>query len=293
MMRVAVYGRSVQPAEADFVAGIFESLAKREIEFLVHKDFLIRCGEMLRLPAGSATFTSHLDLKEGIDCMISIGGDGTLLDTLSFVRHYDIPVMGINTGRLGFLSSVGKEDFELALDALQHRTYAADKRSLLCLHSDKPLFGEVHYALNDFTIHKKDVNAMIVIHTYINGEFLNSYWADGLIIATPTGSTAYSMSCGGPILLPNSGSFVITPVAPHNLSLRPVVVPDTSVISFEVEGRTDQFLCTLDSRTETIDANTKLAIKKSESGITLVRLNDNNFLRTLSNKLMWGADKRN
>jgi NAD+ kinase len=168
-----------------------------------------------------------------------------------------------------------------------------DRRALLHLDSNIGLFGEVPYALNDFTIHKKDTSNMVKIHTYLNGEFLNTYWADGLIVATPTGSTGYSLSCGGPVVFPDAGSFVITPVAPHNLNVRPIIVPDNHVISFEVEGRSDQFLCTLDSRMETIDNTVQLAIKKEDFKISLLRLDDSNFLHTLRNKLLWGIDTRN
>src|SRR5690606_16231535 len=157
----------------------------------------------------------------------------------------NILVLGVNFGRLGFLASIGKEEIQAAVHALLHRTYVVDKRTLLHLDANIPLFGDVPYALNDFTIHKKDTSAMVKIHTYLNGAFLNTYWADGLIVSTPTGSTGYSLSCGGPVVFPETGSFVITPVAPHNLNVRPIVVPDNNIISFEVEGRSDLFLCTL------------------------------------------------
>ena len=225
--------------------------------------------------------------------MFSLGGDGTLLDTLSFVRDYKIPILGINIGRLGFLASTGKEDISNALEALEKGSYKHDCRSLIELDCNKPLFGNVNYALNEFAIHKKDTSAMITIHAYINGEFLNSYWVDGLIVSTPTGSTGYNLSCGGPILMPQSANFVITPIAPHNLNVRPIVVPDDSVISFEIEGRGDNYLCTLDSRYETIDNSFQIAVRKCSFNVDLVRLPDHNFLNTLSKKLHWGSDSRN
>jgi NAD+ kinase len=224
--------------------------------------------------------------------MFSLGGDGTLLDTLTFVRHHPILVMGINIGRLGFLADIGKDEIEYAIDSISRGSYVIDRRTLIELESSNNLFGEVNYALNDVTIHKKDTSAMITIHTYINGELLNSYWADGLIISTPTGSTGYSLSCGGPIIMPTSENFVLTPIAPHNLNVRPMVVSDSSVISFEIEGRHEQFFCTLDSRTEPIDSSTQLAVKKSNFTMGLVRLPDHHFLETLRKKLMWGADAR-
>jgi NAD+ kinase len=225
--------------------------------------------------------------------MISLGGDGTLLDTVTFVQDTGIPVLGINYGRLGFLASIGKDELHSAVTALVNRTYVLDKRTLLHLDANMPLFGKVPYALNEVTIHKKDTSPMIKIHTYLNGEFLNTYWADGLIVATPTGSTGYSLSCNGPVIFPDSASFVITPVSPHNLNIRPIIVPDDNIISFEIEGRTDGFLCTLDSRREIVDKEVQLAIKKEAFSMNLIRLNENNFLQTLRNKLSWGLDKRN
>jgi NAD+ kinase len=201
--------------------------------------------------------------------------------------------MGINFGRLGFLASIGKEELKTAIEALIKRSFVIDKRTLLHLDSSMGLFGDTPYGLNEFAIHKTDTSSMIKIHTYLNGEFLNTYWADGLIVSTPTGSTGYSLSCNGPIVFPESSSFVITPVAPHNLNIRPVIVPDNTIISFEVEGRTDQFICALDARRQTVQKNVQLAVKKEKFALSLVRLNENNFLQTLRNKLMWGLDSRN
>ena len=228
-----------------------------------------------------------------IDCLISLGGDGTLLDTVTLVKDTGIPVLGINYGRLGFLANIGKEELNTAFEALVDRKYVLDKRTLLHLDANMPLFDDTPYALNEFSIHKKDTSPMIKIHTYLNGEFLNTYWADGLIVATPTGSTGYSLSCNGPVVFPDSASFVITPVAPHNLNIRPIIVPDNTIVSFEIEGRTDGFLCTLDSRRELVTKEIQLAVKKESFGINLIRLNENNFLQTLRNKLSWGLDKRN
>jgi NAD+ kinase len=225
--------------------------------------------------------------------MISMGGDGTLLDTVCFVRDKDIPVIGINFGRLGFLAGIGKDDVHKLVEALNNRTFQIDRRSLLHLDCNVPMFGEIPYALNEFTIHKKDTSAMIKIHTYLNGEFLNTYWADGLIVSTPTGSTGYSLSCGGPVVFPDAASFVITPVAPHNLNVRPIVVPDHHIISFEIEGRSDQFLITLDSRMEIVDHHIQLAVRKEDFSLGLLRLHESNFLMTLRNKLLWGIDRRN
>jgi NAD+ kinase len=215
------------------------------------------------------------------------------LDTVTFVTDKNIPVIGINFGRLGFLASIGKKEMMIAVTALLRGTYVIDKRALIHLDSNIPLFNEMPFGLNEFAIHKTDTSPMIKIHTYLNGEFLNTYWADGVIVATPTGSTGYSLSCNGPVVFPESGSFVITPVAPHNLNVRPIVVPDNNIISFEVEGRSDQFICALDSRKEIVDKNIQLAVRRESFNINLVRLNENNFLQTLRNKLYWGLDTRN
>ena len=216
-----------------------------------------------------------------------------MLDTVTLIRDSKIPVLGINFGRLGFLATIGKHELRHAVTSLAERTYLIDKRSLIHLDANIPLFGSTPYGLNEFAIHKKDTSSMIKIHTYLNGEFLNTYWADGLIVSTPTGSTGYSLSCNGPIVFPESGSFVITPVAPHNLNVRPIIIPDDNIVSFEVEGRTDQFICVLDSRREIVSKDVQLAIKKENFMLSLIRLNENSFLETLRNKLSWGLDKRN
>ena len=204
-----------------------------------------------------------------------------------------IPVLGVNVGRLGFLTAIGTENISDSIDALVKGHFSLDKRRLLRLESNRNLFGGVNYALNELTIHKKDSSSMIIINTYLNGEYLNSYWADGLIIATPTGSTGYSMSCGGPIVAPYSGNFVITPIAPHNLNVRPIVVSDENVISLEVLGRSQYFLASLDSRSVTIDSAISLAVRREDFTMNLVRLGSSNFLDTLRKKLNWGLDTRN
>ena len=292
-MKVALYSRQLNVRHAVFIQKLLLSLHRRGFETLVHAPYYNQLREHLEVPDSLSIFKSHLDLNGRAECMFSLGGDGTLLDTLAFVRDYNIPILGINIGRLGFLANIGKEEIELALDALEKGSYTHDRRSLIQIESSKPLVGDVNFALNEFAIHKKDTSAMITIHTYINGEFLNSYWADGLIVSTPTGSTGYNLSCGGPILTPQSSNFVITPIAPHNLNVRPMVVPDDSIISFEIEGRGDNYLCTLDSRYETIDNSYHIAVRKCRFNIDLVRLPDHNFLSTLSKKLHWGSDSRN
>lgn len=292
-MRIAIYSRGLEADQQNGLKLLLSELALYKIEPVIFQDFFNQFYSTLKFGDKYSTFNCSEDLVEDIDCIISLGGDGTLLDTVTLVRDTGIPVLGINYGRLGFLASIGKDELHTAVEALVKRTYMLDKRTLLHLDANMPLFDKVPYALNEITIHKKDTSPMIKIHTYLNGEFLNTYWADGLIVATPTGSTGYSLSCNGPVIFPESASFVITPVSPHNLNIRPIIVPDNNIISFEIEGRTDGFLCTLDSRREIVDKDVQLAVKKEAFGINLIRLNENNFLQTLRNKLSWGLDKRN
>lgn len=293
-MRIAIYGRVIRPENAPFIQQLIDELCDRQHDFLIVDSYieeLKRCGINLR---NDFKVLSHgEDLKGQVDYIISFGGDGTILDTATLVRDSGIPILGVNIGRLGFLSTIGKERIGDAISALEKGNYIADERTLIHLNSNPPLFGNLNFALNEFTIHKRDSSSMITIHVYLNGEFLNSYWADGLIVCTPTGSTGYSLSCGGPIVFPGSGNFVITPVAPHNLNIRPLVVRDDSVLTFEIEGRAENYLVTLDSRYEAIPATTQLAVRKEKFSVSLIRLEDRNFLTTLRQKLNLGVDARN
>jgi NAD+ kinase len=292
-MKAAIYSRIMEDDQRKDVQLFFDELANQKIEPVIFHHFFEQIKGSINLPATTKTFALAEDLTEGIEFIISLGGDGTLLDTITLVRDKNISIMGINFGRLGFLASIGREEVKIAVKAIAQRTYVVDKRTMIHLDASLPMFGNVPYALNEFSLHKRDVASMIKIHTYLNGEFLNTYWADGLIVATPTGSTGYSLSCNGPVVFPDSGSFVMTPVAPHNLNVRPIVVPDNNIISFEIESRSDQIICALDSRREIISKNVQLAVKKERFEVNLVRLSENNFLQTLRNKLTWGLDKRN
>lgn len=292
-MKAAIYSRVMVDDQQKDVQLFFDELTKQKIQPVIFRDFFEQIKDAIHLPADTAKFSRAEELSDEIEFIISLGGDGTLLDTITLIRNKPISIMGINFGRLGFLASIGREELQMAVKAIANRTYLKDTRSLIHVDASIPIFGNVPYGLNEFSIHKRDIDSMIKIHTYLNGEFLNTYWADGLIVATPTGSTGYSLSCNGPVVFPESGSFVITPVSPHNLNIRPIVVPDNNIISFEVEGRTDGFLCTLDSRREIVPKEVQLAVKKEEFSINLIRLNENNFLQTLRNKLSWGLDKRN
>lgn len=292
-MKAAIYSRVLEIDQHKDVQLFFDALAEQKIEPVIFQEFFEQIKESISLPADTSTFSLSDHLTEEIEFIISLGGDGTLLDTVTLVRNKNIPIMGINFGRLGFLASIGRNEVEMAVKAIANRTYIVDKRSLIHLDSNLPLFGNAPYALNEFSIHKRDIASMIKIHTYLNGEFLNTYWADGLIVATPTGSTGYSLSCNGPIVFPDTGSFVINSVAPHNLNTRSIIVPDTNIISFEIESRSDQIICALDSRREIVNKNVQLAVRKETFQLSLVRLSENNFLQTLRNKLTWGLDKRN
>jgi NAD+ kinase len=292
-MRIAIYSRGIENNQHNDMELLLKELNAYKAIPVFSQDFFNQFYSAINIKGKYSTFSSSDDLDDDIECIISLGGDGTLLDTVTLIKDKPIPVLGINYGRLGFLANIGKEDLHSAIQSLVERTYVLDKRTMIHLDADIPLFGDTPYALNEFTLQKKDSSSMIKIHTYLNGEFLNTYWADGLIVSTPTGSTGYSLSCNGPVVFPDSRSFVITPVAPHNLNIRPIIIPDDNIISFEVEGRTDSYLCTLDSRREVVPKEAQLAVKKQNFEISLIRLNENNFLQTLRNKLSWGLDKRN
>lgn len=292
-MKVAIYGRSNNENISEHIQLLFDKLNEYKTEILIYEPFYKFLQQKIQINGAVKTFNSHADLSKDTDCMLSLGGDGTFLETLTYVRNSGIPVLGINTGRLGFLANVAKNEIYDAIEAVMHKKFSIEQRSLLSVTAPNNLFGEVNYALNELTIFKKDSSSMITIHTYINGDYLNSYFADGLIIATPTGSTAYSLSCGGPLVMPGSQNFVITPIAPHNLNVRPLVISDNNVIKLKVEGRSSHYLASLDSRNEIIDSSVELTLKKADFDLNLIKLENQNFFNTIRNKLLWGLDKRN
>jgi len=293
-MQVVVYGRQLKEKDIIYVQELFDTLADLNINSYVESGYLAMIRDRIYFKNDVGIFEGYLDFKtRKIDALISLGGDGTILNATTLVRDSNVPILGINLGRLGFLASIEKVKIREAIGLFVKGRYTYDERSLLYIESNIPIFGETQFALNDCTLLKRDTSSMITIHTFINGAYLTSYWADGIIISTPTGSTGYSLSCGGPIIFPNSGNFVITPVAPHNLNVRPIVISDTSVISFEIEGRAENFLCTLDSRFETITAEHQLAVRKCDFTIKLVQLQSSTFLTTIREKLTWGQDSRN
>ena len=292
-MKIAIYGREFSNTALPYIQQVFDSLMQFGIEPFVYDKFSQFISGKVFFPKKLHLFRNHNDLKGQVDVLVSLGGDGTILDTVTLVRDSGIPVIGINFGRLGFLASINKDEIHSAIERLINKQFTLDSRNLVRLHSENEIFGDENFALNDVIIHRRDNSAMMLIHAYLNDEFLNSYWADGLIIATPTGSTAYSLSCGGPIVFPKSGNFVITPVSPHNLNVRPVIISDSNTLSFELEGRSSKYLLSCDSRTEVIDSSMKFRVRKAEFQFNLIRLNNESYLSTLRNKLLWGIDTRN
>lgn len=292
-MKIAIHGKEFKKETAPVVLKIFEVLQAANCEVFVSKKFEVHLKHPGFRNYKWNAYGSDVSLPDGINVLISVGGDGTLLESVTHIGAKEIPILGINTGRLGFLATISKDDVQNALHKVLQGAYSLDKRSVLKLESDQPIFGNLNFALNDFSVVKKDSSSMITIHTFIDGELLNTYWADGIIIATPTGSTGYSLSCGGPLIFPRSGNFVITPVSPHNLTVRPIVVADNSVISFRVEGRSRKFLVSLDSRIATVDHNVQLSIRKGDFSVQLIQLEGQHYFKTLRQKLNWGLDIRN
>ena len=290
-MTIAVYARNTKDNNPNYLENLLVLSTKENFKVLIFKPYLDFLNETFNKSFIVDTYSNSEELIAKADYVISLGGDGTMLETLEYVRKSGIPVLGVNTGRLGFLATVFKEDFEKAIQLLIKEKFTLDKRELIEL--DKTTcFNEVNYALNEFTIHKKESSAMINIETFVDDIYLNSYFADGLIVSTPTGSTAYSLSCGGPIMVPDSDNFIITPIAPHNLNVRPIVISNNKTLSFRVSSRSDTFNVSLDSRSKTINNLSELIIKKADFKFHMISLEGQHFFETLRNKLLWGIDKR-
>jgi NAD+ kinase len=293
-MQVVVFGKKYQDKNRPYVQELFNVLQAIGVTVYIYRDYLALIRDTITLPDTYGIFDGYLDFRvHPIDIVIVLGGDGTMLDAVTHVRDSGVPMLGINLGRLGFLANIEKQHIQTAIEKLVQGHYTVVERTMLYLESAPPLFGDLPFALNDCTILKSETSSMVTIHTFLNGDYLNTYWADGIVIATPTGSTAYSLSCGGPIVMPDSGNIVLTPVAPHNLNLRPLVLSDQSVISFEIEGRIDKFVCTLDSRHTIIRSDQQLAVRRNDFGVRLIQLEGTSFLQTLREKLTWGTDWRN
>lgn len=293
MMTVALYGKVLRPEHASYLQLLIDKLDDKGWKLYIYEPFRKKIEQLVEVKKSYNVFTDHRELVGNVEYLFSIGGDGTLLDTITLIRDSGIPVLGINLGRLGFLSSVPRETIIRAVDDISNGNYFIEERSLLKLDTKEQIFGETNYALNELTLHKREAHSMLTIRAAVDGKFVNSYWADGLIVATPTGSTAYSMSCGGPIVTPNSCNFIITPIATHNLTVRPIVIPDSSEITLMVEGRNHNYNLGLDSRYVSMEKPVELIIRKENFSIKLLQLEHEAFFTTIRKKLNWGLDNRN
>jgi len=291
MKHFAICSRVFRERERPLFEKLFSILEKRAAMVSIYTPFYEQIKDKFDINFPVCQFNDGEGLVA--DLMLSIGGDGTLLLSAGFIEEGKIPVIGINTGRLGFLAGVSREQLEEIFTSVDNKTYLEEKRSLLLFESDHLTFPSWNYALNECTVLKSETTSMITVHAYANGEFISSYWCDGLIISTPTGSTGYSLSCGGPIIMPNTNSWVLTPIAPHNLSIRPLVLRDDCEITLVVEGRSDHFLCTLDSRSTPVPFGTEIKLRRAPFDLRLIRLEQYTFIASIRQKLMWGADKRN
>jgi len=292
-MKIGLFGKSLSIEGIAYLQQLIDKLNNVNCKFRFYKPYLDKIKEKISIHGDVTTFNTYQELKGNTDILFSIGGDGTLLDSVAFVRDSGIPILGVNLGRLGFLSSISREEILPAIDKVIEGNYELEQRTLLKLKSPEGLFGELSYALNELSITKTDTNSLAVVGVYINDKFLNTYWADGLIVATPTGSTAYSLSCYGPIITPGSENFVITPIASHNLTVRPIVIPDNTEIRLKVGGRNNLYQVGLDSRYHTINNTVELVIQRADFKINLIQLPNKDFYSTIREKLLWGKDQRN
>lgn len=292
-MRVAVYGKKVTKQTIPAFIQLFATIEAHGWKVVLETELKEILVKKAGIQQNAEVFSSAQDFKTGIDLVISVGGDGTFLKTVSYIRDSNVPILGINTGRLGFLANIGSEGLESYMDLIEKKEFNYQLRSLLNVETERELFGNENYALNELTILKKDTSSMITVHAYLDDKYLNSYWADGLIVATPTGSTAYSLSCGGPIITPGCKVHILTPIAPHNLNVRPMVVPDNMPVRLSVEGRDRNYLISLDGASKNLKQGEEVIITKADYMINVIRFEDNNFLDTIRNKMLWGIDRRN
>ena len=291
-MTIAIFGSPYPEHFSKYIQHLIKKLENEHIKIIVEENFNTFLQNNIRFKNAVTTFNSHETLGNNVDFLFSIGGDGTLLKAVTYVRGSSIPILGINTGRLGFISSISAGQIDDAVNDILKGNYQINERALLELNTDKKLFKEKNFALNEVAVSKKDTSSMIRIDAFVDDEFLNTYWADGLVVSTPTGSTGYSLSCGGPIIMPGTNNIIITPNAPHNLNVRPIVIDDNSVVKLKVEDRDQLALVSLDSRSRAFDSDTELIIKKADFKIKLIQPQNNSFTTTIRHKLMWGLDKR-
>jgi NAD+ kinase len=292
-LRIAIFGKEFSEEHFPYLKQLIDLINQQHGEILIHHSFRDILNGAIDTGSEIQYFSNHTDLVGRVDYLFSLGGDGTLLDTITLVRDSGILIIGINLGRMGFLASIPKENIIHVMNSLMSGNYKIDKRTLLRLDNAEKSFGELNFALNELSIHKKTSSSMITIHVWVNDLFLNAYWADGLLISTPTGSTGYSLSCNGPIIGPDLQSFVISPIASHNLTVRPIVIPDTSVIRIRVDSREKQFFVGLDSRSSLFDSSNELIVRKESFNISLLQESDDDFFATIRKKLLWGRDIRN
>ena len=292
-MTIALFGKTLAPENGEYMKQLFKELAENQVEIIVCQPFANIVADFVPQGVKYSVFHSYDDLKGHADLLFSIGGDGTILDTVPFVLDSGIPVAGINMGRLGFLSSISKNEIVMAVNSVLTGDYTVEQRTLLELVSPEKVFDDVKYALNELNVIRNPEHSLLAIKVFVDDVYLNTYWGDGILLATPTGSTAYSLSAGGPIIAPNAKNFVITPIATHNLTVRPVVIPDDSTIRIQVEGREKKFVFSMDSRSCTLDTSVQLKVRKAVFCLNLVRMRGEDFFSTIRNKLMWGKDNRN
>jgi len=293
-MKVAIYGQYYKPEDKVYIIELFNTLEKLSIDYVIEQKYYLGLKNDIDL-TNPKTFSSHEELNDSFDFMLTVGGDGTILRAVTLIRDSQIPILGINTGRLGFLATIQKENIAASIEKLINNDYLVKKRTLLSVSTSPKTEDKdyLNFALNEVSVSRKNTASMITIETFLDDEYLTSYWADGLIIATPTGSTGYSLSCGGPIITPQAESFVLTPIAPHNLNARPLIIPDNTTIKFTVSGREDMFFLSLDSRITTIKSGTVISVEKSNFNLKMVEINQQTFIKTLREKLLWGQDTRN
>jgi NAD+ kinase len=292
-MNVALYGKKINKQSLAHFSEVLAILKDFGWNPVIEKELKKHLVSKIGLSPLTDEFSSHNDFHHGIDLTLSMGGDGTFIKSVGFIRNSGVPIIGINTGRLGFLANISKDQIAQTMDMIKRKEFEFQKRSLLRIHTEENLFGDDNFALNEVTFHKKDTASMITVHASLDDKYLNSYWADGLIVATPTGSTAYSLSCGGPIITPGCQVHILTPIAPHNLNVRPMVVPDHMPIKLSLEGRERKYLISLDGNSKNIRQGEEVIITKAEFMINVIKFEDNNFLDTIRNKMLWGIDKRN
>ncbi len=292
-MRVAIYGRSFSPDSAELFTELFELLDMHGATIAIEEGFYRKLTDHLSFSSSAWIFNTGESLSDRVDFMLSIGGDGTMLDTVTIVRDTGIPVLGINIGRLGFLSGVARDQLKSAIISLKEKKFVINKRSLIHVESGKPYFGNMNFALNELSVHRKESPSLIAIKVWVNSMFVNAYWADGLIVCTPTGSTGYSLSCGGPIIYPQADTFLITPIATHNLTVRPLVIPDSNSVTIAVDARYGHYTAGLDARYSDIAPGDTLTVTREAFYLNIIQFEDEEFFSTIREKLKWGLDTRN